>query len=275
MSRPARRSVDPTTTSGGTLAARCHEPTNRHDQRASCTTRNAASAASSARNVPSASVVAMPVVLLLYIWWKRGKVTVRDLVRAVPFFLISIVLGLVTIYYQHGRAIGQETIIVPPYFANGLPSIKGILSRLAVAGMSTLFYLSMIFWPLNLLPIYTRWEIDPPKVWQLLPIPVILGAAWWLWQNRTTWGRNVIFGLGFFVLMVAPVLGFITISYMRITWAADHFIYLPMIGLIALIAAAVAAWYDRLPSGERPMLGERPSASDPVLAPPWSPRERT
>jgi hypothetical protein len=175
-------------------------------------------------------------------------------VRAAPFFLISIVLGIVTIYYQHGRAIGQETIIVPPYFENGLPSIKGILSRLAVAGMATLFYVATIFWPVNLLPIYTRWEIDPPKIWQLLPIPVILGAAWWFWQNRATWGRNVIFGLGFFVLMVAPVLGFITISYMRITWAADHFIYLPMIGVIALVAAAVAGWYDRLPSGERPLL---------------------
>jgi tetratricopeptide (TPR) repeat protein len=83
---------------------------------------------------------------------------------------------------------------------------------------------------------------------------VFLGAAWWFWQNRATWGKHAIFGLGFFVLMVAPVLGFITISYMRITWAADHFIYLPMIGLIALITAAVAAWYDRLPSGERPLL---------------------
>jgi tetratricopeptide (TPR) repeat protein len=200
------------------------------------------------------SVVALPVVLLLYAWWKRGEITIRDVVRAAPFFLISIVLGIVTIYYQHGRAIGQETIIVPPYFENGVPSIKGILSRLAVAGMATLFYVATIFWPVNLLPIYTRWEIDPPKIWQLLPIPVILGAAWWFWQNRATWGRNVIFGLGFFVLMVAPVLGFITISYMRITWAADHFIYLPMIGVIALVAAAVAGWYDRLPSGERPLL---------------------
>ncbi|MGI9176537.1 MAG: hypothetical protein ACR2IT_01615, partial [Pirellulales bacterium] len=72
------------------------------------------------------SVVAMPVVILLYAWWKRGEVTVRDLVRAIPFFLISIVLGLITIHYQHSKAIGQETIIVPPYFENGLPSIKGL-----------------------------------------------------------------------------------------------------------------------------------------------------
>jgi Flp pilus assembly protein TadD len=45
--------------------------------------------------------------------------------------------------------------------------------------------------------------------------------------------------------MVLPVLGFVTISYMRITWVADHFIYLPMIGVIALIGAAATRWYDR------------------------------
>lgn len=200
------------------------------------------------------SVVAMPVVLLLYAWWKRGSITLRDLRRTVPFFAISIVLGIITIYYQHGRAIGQETIIVPPYFEGGLPSIRGILSRLAIAGMSTIFYLWKIVWPSTLLPIYTRWQIDPPKAWQLLPVLVILATGWWFWQNRSTWGRHAIFAFGFFLLMVAPVLGFITISYMRITWAADHFVYLPMIGLIALIAAAVATWYDRLPTSERPLV---------------------
>jgi len=272
------------------------------------------------------SVVAMPVVLLLYAWWKRSEVTVRDFVRAAPFFLISIVLGIITIYYQHGRAIGQETINVPSYIGNGvatyrdgtvritvdeetqrksvavhgrderriyggpldqesdyqavpdewrervravdggrnLPSLKGIMARLAIAGTSLLFYVATVFWPVNLLPIYTRWDIDLLDVskagefgemlFYLLPIPAILAAAWWFWKNRETWGRHMIFGLGFFVLMVAPVLGFITISYMRITWAADHFIYLPMIGIIALIAAALAGFFQRLPGGERPLL---------------------
>ena len=189
------------------------------------------------------SVVALPVVLLLYAWWKRGTVTQRDLVLAAPFFLISIVLGLITIYYQHGRAIGQETIIV------GGPD-----SRIATAGMCILFYLKLILWPVHLLPIYPKWEVDPPQAWQFLAWPVILGACWLFWRNRDTWGRHALFGFGFFLLMVAPVLGFITISYMRITWAADHFIYLPMIGIIALIAAVVATWYERLPAVERPLL---------------------
>jgi Flp pilus assembly protein TadD len=180
------------------------------------------------------SVVAFPVVILLYVWWKRNAVTARDVVRASPFFLISIVLGLVTVSFQYGRAIGGEKIIV-----------GGAASRLATAGMSLLWYLRLLAWPYPLLPNYPRWQVDPPQAWQFLPWLVIAAVAWWCWRNRSGWGRHAILGLGFFVLMVAPVLGFVTISYMRITWAADHFIYAPMIGIVGLAAAGVAAWCDR------------------------------
>ncbi len=185
------------------------------------------------------SMVGLPVLLLLHVWWKRGTVTVQDLIRTSPFFLISLVLGIITIQYQHGRAIGVEKILV-----------GGVASRIATAGMAILFYLKQIVWPVTLLPIYPRWEVDPPKAWQFLAWPAIAAAAAWIWSNRGTaarpdWGRHAIFGLGFFLLMVLPVLGFVTISYMRITWVADHFIYLPMIGVIALIGAAATRWYDR------------------------------
>jgi Flp pilus assembly protein TadD len=178
------------------------------------------------------SVVAMPVLTLLYAWWKRGTVTMHDAVRAAPMFLISLVLGIVTIQFQHGRAIGLEEL-----------PVGGIASRIAIAGMAILFYLVTIVWPVNLLPIYPRWNVDPPKAWQFLPWLVLGGTAWWLWTNRReAWARHTIFALGFFLLMIAPVLGFIDISYMRITWVADHFLYLPMIGPLALIVAAITTW---------------------------------
>jgi len=185
------------------------------------------------------SMVAMPVLILLYAWWKRGAVTERDLLLSAPFFAISLVLGLITIRYQHGRAIGSETIIV-----------GGMDSRIATAGMAILFYLKQIVWPVNLLPIYPRWEVDPPKLWQFLAWPVLLAGVAWLWVNRGTaqeprWGRHVLFGLGFFLLMVLPVLGFVTIAYMRITWVADHFIYLPMVGVIPLIGATFVQQFQR------------------------------
>jgi Flp pilus assembly protein TadD len=194
------------------------------------------------------SMVALPVVLLLHAWWKRGTVTLQDVIRTAPFFLISLVLGIITIQYQHGRAIGAEKILV-----------GGVASRIATAGMAILFYLKQIVWPITLLPIYPRWEVDPPKVWQFLAWPVIAAAAAWLWANRGTadrpgWGRHALFGLGFFLLLVLPVLGFVTISYMRITWVADHFIYLPMIGVIALIGAAARRWYDHSTASAQPLI---------------------
>jgi Flp pilus assembly protein TadD len=194
------------------------------------------------------SMVGLPVLLLLHAWWKRGTVTLQDVIRAAPFFLISLVLGIITIQYQHGRAIGAEKILV-----------GGVASRIATAGMAILFYLKQIVWPAPLLPIYPRWEVDPPKAWQFLAWPVIAAAAAWLWSNRGTadrpgWGRHVLFGLGFFLLMVLPVLGFVTISYMRITWVADHFIYLPMIGVIALIGAAATRWYERSTASAQPLI---------------------
>jgi len=41
---------------------------------------------------------------------------------------------------------------------------------------------------------------------------------------------------------------------MRITWAADHFIYLPMIGPVALVSAALVTAIRGLPATSRPVL---------------------
>ena len=188
------------------------------------------------------AVVMFPVVILLYVWWKRGTITPRDILRAAPFFLISLVLGIVTISFQHARAIGQETI-----------PVGGVASRIATAGMGILFYLWKVTLPVGLLTIYPRWEVDPPKLWQFLPWPILAAAAAWCWVNRGTWGRHIIFAMGFFILMLLPILGFITISYMRITWVADHFVYLPMISIIALGCAAAGGWYERANPRVKPL----------------------
>jgi Flp pilus assembly protein TadD len=171
----------------------------------------------------------------------------RYTLDALPFLWISAVLGLATCYFQWSRAIGQEAI-----------PVGGIASRIATAGMAIVFYLWKAVWPFGLMTIYPRWEVDPPQVWQFLPWPLMAAAVWWLWSQRgtaaqPTWQRHLLFVLGFFVLMLFPILGFITISYMRITWVADHFLYLPMISVIGFAAAAVATAYDRLSKAEQPM----------------------
>ena len=193
------------------------------------------------------SMVAFPLVLLLYAWWKHGRVDRNDLVQALPLFAISLTLGLVTLSYQWGRGIGAEEIHLA-----GLLTSGGFLDRVAISGTAVLHYLATIVWPVGLLPNYPRLDVDPPALWMFLGWPIVLGALWWMWRHRTAafppnWGRHALFAFGFFLLMLAPILGFVDIAYMRVTWVADHFVYVPMIGIVAFLCAGAAFFCNRLP----------------------------
>jgi tetratricopeptide (TPR) repeat protein len=67
-----------------------------------------------------------------------------------------------------------------------------------------------------------------------------------LWPQRRGWGRYALLGLGFFVLNLLPVLGLVDMAYLFFSSVADHFAYLPMIGLIGLSVAALEAAAIRL-----------------------------
>jgi tetratricopeptide (TPR) repeat protein len=178
------------------------------------------------------SVVMFPAVILLQAWWRRGRIDRRDLAASAPFFVVSLGLGLVTLWLQHHRAIlaGHE-------FAGGL------LTRIAASGLALTFYLWKSLWPFGLLPIYPHWDIDPGSPIWYLPWLALAALFCVLWRRRETWGRAALFGLGFFALNLLPVLGLVGMSYLRISRVADHFAYLSLLGIIGLAVAAA----DRLP----------------------------
>jgi len=184
------------------------------------------------------SVVMFPFVILLHCWWRQGRIGRKDLRNAAPFFGLSLLLGLVTIFFQYHRALSAWTV-----------PVGGFASRMAVAGTSLSFYLWKSLVPAGLHPMYRQWSVEPPSLAQFLPWLVLFILLGWLWTERAAWGRHVILGLGFFVLNLLPVLGFVPMSYMHISWVADHFVYLPLLGLIGLGVAAVGAIWQRLPSG--------------------------
>jgi Flp pilus assembly protein TadD len=173
------------------------------------------------------SVVMFPFLILLYAWWQRGAISRRDILRSAPFFLISLALGMVTLLFQLHRAIGNEPI-----------PLGGLDSRLAIAGMGAVFYVTKIFWPFDLLPIYPQWDANPPQPVQFAPWILLIGAGVVFWVNRKSWGRHAMMALGFYFITILPVLGFVAMSYMRVGWVSDHFVYIPMIGIIVLIASA-------------------------------------
>ncbi len=187
------------------------------------------------------STVAMfPVCLLLYVWWQRGRITRVDLKATVPFFAISLALGLVTIGFEHHRAIGATVI-----------AVGGFLPRLAGAGLAIAFYFSKCVFPVGLAPIYPRWTVDPPSPLQFLPWVALGALVGWLWMKRATWGRHALFGGGWFLLHLLPVLGFITMAFLRLAWVSDHFVYVSLPGLIGLAVAGAGSVVDRLAGFKR------------------------
>jgi tetratricopeptide (TPR) repeat protein len=187
-----------------------------------------------------------PVVILLYAWWKRGRIGWSDLRASAPFFVISFVL--IEIAQGAGRSYGQGFQMG----TSDLLPLGGLLSRIVLAGLALSFYFSNFFLPVELLPIYPVWKVDPPSLLQFLPWPVLAGVICWLWWKRKSWGRHALLGLGFFFLNVAPFLAFGLTFHPRDTWVMNHFLYIPMIGLIGVVVAAIGNMDQRLSTSAHP-----------------------
>ena len=172
------------------------------------------------------AVVMLPVALLICVWWLRAKVRWKDFLTSLPFFVLSLFFGLATIWFQHDHGLGGH--------AN---RTDGFLSRVAAAGWVPWFYLSKALLPVDLTVIYPKWVIDTSSWVSYVPGMILLGCLVVFWWKRKTWGRPWFFGLGYFVVMLFPVLGFFNQTFRRYSWVADHWQYFSIIGVIALVVA--------------------------------------
>jgi tetratricopeptide (TPR) repeat protein len=187
-----------------------------------------------------------PLVILLYVWWKRGRIGWSDVKSSLPFFAVSLALGMTTVWS------GEIYAAQLHQTSHGISPLGGFFFRLALAGQIISFYFSRCFLPINPVPIYPKWTVDPSHLLQFTPWPVFGLAVGWLWTKRRTWGRHALFGLGFFLAGLTPFLGFNTISYMQATWTLDHMLYIPIIGLIGLVVAGLAGIDAQTPTAIRP-----------------------
>lgn len=171
----------------------------------------------------------LPPALILLRWMRGRSVDGRYLLRLAPLFLMSLVLGLLTVYCEKYR-VG----------ALGRPWDFSIGQRLILAGRVPWFYAWKLLWPLNLAFIYPRWELNALSLLQWAPAAAGAAAAGVLWALRGRVGRPLLAGLAFFILMLLPVMGFFNFYPMRFSFVADHFQYLASLGLISVLAAVIS-----------------------------------
>jgi tetratricopeptide (TPR) repeat protein len=170
----------------------------------------------------------LPVALLLIRWWKRGRITRRDILPLVPFFAMGIILSGVTVWMERHH-VGAE----------GAAWDLSAVQRLIIAGRALFFYLSKLIFPARLTFIYPRWPIPASLAYLAYPIAACIGIAI-LWLSRRRIGRGVVTAALFFVATLVPALGFFNVFPMRYSFVADHFQYLASLGPIALVGALIA-----------------------------------
>ena len=175
------------------------------------------------------STVVLPIALLLCAWWERGRWEGADIIRTAPFFGLAAGMSVLTVIEQghHVSGIGTADWNL------------GIAERLVIAAKAVWFYAAKLLWPVRLSFIYPRWEVSTRSVLSWMPFVglVAVGALVWAWR-RQPWARACLFGTGFFVAALLPVLGFFDVYFFRFSFVADHFQYLASAGLLALIASA-------------------------------------
>ncbi len=168
-----------------------------------------------------------PAAVLVVLWWKRGKLTRKDVIPLLPFFIVGIALGSVTGYLErtHIGAHGTEWSSLTP------------IDRLLIAARAVWFYAGKLALPLKLTFIYPRWSIDAHDLRQWIYPAALVAIVILLWQLRNRIGRGPLTAVLFFIGTLFPALGFVNVYPMRYSFVADHFQYLAGIGLIALFSA--------------------------------------
>ncbi|MGA2018053.1 MAG: tetratricopeptide repeat protein [Opitutaceae bacterium] len=186
--------------------------------------------------VLSKSVTAtLPAALLLVLAWRRPLEWRRDVLPLVPWLLIGAGAGLFTAWVEQ-NFIG----------ARGRAFELGALERCLLAGRVVWFYVGKLFWPADLAFIYPRWHVSADWTWSLGCLG--LAAAFAILYGIRRWSRAPLVAALFFVGSLFPALGFFNVYPFVFSYVADHWQYLPSLGLIAL-ASGGAAGAGRLLAG--------------------------
>ncbi|MFQ5442323.1 MAG: tetratricopeptide repeat protein [Thermodesulfobacteriota bacterium] len=181
--------------------------------------------------------VSLPIVLLLIDFYPldRLKHMRGIIIEKIPFFLLTILSAIVTIWAQHkGEAIQSLKLYT-------------LTDRIVLPARAYIFYLYKMIIPLNLSPIYPR----PPEA-GILNLPAVISflilasiTAFCVIKSK----KRFLLALWlFYLLTLLPVVGIIKVGDVAM---ADRYAYLPSVGPFILAGLGLALVMKK--AGGRPL----------------------
>ena len=176
----------------------------------------------------SKSVTAtLPAALVLALLYRGGALSLRRLAPLAPMFAIGVGAALFTMLVERDF-VG----------ARGTEFAFSTAERLLIAARVLLFYPQQLLAPHPLLFCYPRFQIAGAEFAAFWPVAVALAiGALALLAYRKGW-RGAPLALAFYAGSLFPALGLIDFYPMIYSFVADHFAYLPSLGVLAFVVGS-------------------------------------
>jgi tetratricopeptide (TPR) repeat protein len=164
------------------------------------------------------AAVTLPLLLLLFDYFFHSKISKKDLLNKIPFFVLSIIFGIVTII---GRNEAQHIFDITKYYS--------FFDRLFFIAYSISFYIISVFVPFKM----SAFHIYPFKQNGLLPVifylaPLFLLAITVFLIKVKEFKKEIIFGILFFLICMSIMIELIPVGTQIIK---ERYTYISCIGL--------------------------------------------
>jgi len=174
-----------------------------------------------------------PLVVLILIWWERGKVKRQDVVPLIPFAVLSAGFACTAALLAYHRT-GKLWLAYP-----------GNLNWIAIWGRGVWVYFLATILPIHLSFAHPRWTSDSIQLWHwLLPIAAlfVVGA---LWRLRRRWGRGPVTAAMLFICLLLPSALGASDPYdseLPGVMVREHVLYLACAAVLVPLASLLVGW---------------------------------
>ncbi len=186
------------------------------------------------------AAVTLPLLLLAFDWHRSGQITWKNIVGKIPFFAISLALGLLT--FATREAEGHNLVVNSKTY--------NLFDRLLMVSHSLLFYPFKLLIPSNLSIFYPmekvdgRWSLD----YYLAPL-VVLALGWLVWKfAQKSWANRPIgLAAAWYVLPLAVMLPYVSVGTFEMR--SDRYVYISSAGFLLLVVLFLQKLQPRLRRG--------------------------
>ncbi len=185
--------------------------------------------------------VSLTVVLFLIDFYSDRKFTTKTIVEKIPYFILSVIFGVVAIVAQKSLGAIQDI------------AVFSFPQRIVFACYSFITYIVRIFVPIDLCAYYpypVKTGDSIPGVYYIYPFILLIFLSAVFYSLRKT--KVVFFGVGFYAVTVFLVLQLLPVGGAIM---ADRYSYIPSIGIYFVLAYGLMYYSGKNNSYQTPAKG--------------------